>query len=529
MATRPPGAEPGRALEPLPSFGPFDSLTDVAHELYVDGFSERAAELCRTGLALAQAAGDVITGRYFRYVEAVSLQELGRDEDAVAVARELLADLGDDVEPMWRAKALSLVAEASSRMGEHSRAIGAVAEAHWLLRAVPEGTYGHLSASMAVGLALRSLNLLEEADAVLRTTAGVGGPGVDVLVAQERALLSAYWGTSLILVGRRDEATPRFAECASTARRMVALAWADGNPAMVARGDVIEAFAQMQLGSTALAASRVRDAATRFTPRPELVETHLMRLVLARDAAEAGTFATARDELEQLVVEADAARHEVWAAIGRWALAVVHVEAAGPHPAVEPLLHLTRVSFARVWSEREGRFAALQDRHQLRELTAETERISRVLVQDPLTRLGNRRLIDMTSEHAAYPWAVFVDVDNFKTINDTYSHGVGDVVLRMLGGIVRSQARETDLVARYGGDEFLVLLTGGGDAAAALADRIQRAVEDHDWGRAAPGLEVTVSIGVGPTADDAGDRWAAADAALLAAKRAGRNRVVVAH
>lgn len=519
----------GRSLVPVTEFGPFDSLADAAHGHYVDGFSERAVTLCRTGLALARAGDDVVSARYFRYIEGVALQELGRHQEAVEAADALLADLGDDVEPMWRAKALALAAEASTRIGEHARAVGAVAEAHWLLDAVRERTYGHLSASMAVGLALRSLNLLEEADAVLRSISGSGGSGVDVLVAQERALLSAYWGTTLILVGRRDEARGRFVECASTARRMAVLARADEDGAMAARADVIEAFAVMQLGAVGLAASRALDAATRFTARPELVETHLLRLVAARKAADDGRFDDARDDLERLVVDADAAGREVWAAIARWALAQVHVEQQGPHPAIEPLLTLARGALARVWSEREGRFAALHDRHQLRELTAETERISRVLMQDPLTRLGNRRLIDMTAdEHTDYPWAVFVDVDNFKTINDTYSHGVGDVVLRTLGGIVRTHARETDLVARYGGDEFLVLLGGGGDAAPALADRIQAAVESHEWSHLAPGLEVTVSIGVGPTDGGTADRWRAADAALLAAKRAGRNRVVVA-
>lgn len=512
-----------------PEFGPFDSLTDVAHGFYIDGFSARAVATCRTGRALAVAGGDVVSARYFRYIEAIALQELGRHAEAVRAGESLLAELGDEVEPMWRAKALALIAEASTRVGD-ARAIGDVAEAYWLLGAVPARTYGHLSASMAVGLALRSLNLLEEADAVLRSISGGGGPGVDVLVAQERALLAAYWGTSLILIGRADDAAARFVDSASTARRMIALAAADDDAAMVARGEVIEAFALMQLGTgdtVRLAAARARDAATRFTTRPELVETHLLRLVLARHAADEHRWAEAREGLENLVVDADEAGREVWAASARWALAQVHQEEVGPHPALEPLLTLARVALERVWSEREGRFAALHDRHQLRELTAETERISRVLMQDPLTRLGNRRLIDMTAErHADYPWAVFVDVDNFKAINDTFSHGVGDAVLRALGGIVRSQARETDLVARFGGDEFLVLLAGGGDAAGALAERVQHAVAAHAWGALADGLQVTVSIGVGPTDSARADRWAAADAALLEAKRAGRNRVV---
>jgi hypothetical protein len=83
-----------------------------------------------------------------------------------------LADLGDDLEPVWRAKALSLVAESSTRLGEHGQAIAAMAEADWLIHAIPARSYGHLSASMAVALALRSFNLLEHSDAALSRIRG---------------------------------------------------------------------------------------------------------------------------------------------------------------------------------------------------------------------------------------------------------------------------------------------------------------------------------------------------------------------
>lgn len=518
---------PGSGLLVPAEFGPFDPLSDVAHGYYIDGFSERAVEVCRRWVRLTQAADDVITTRYFRYIEAIALQELGRDLEAVEVAETLLRDLGADFEPIWRAKALSVVAEASGRLGQPGRAMTAMAEAHWLIRAIPAGTYGHMSASMAVALALRSVNLLEEADEALSGIRGVDNTVVELFVAQELALLSAYWGTSLLLIGRQDEAARRFATAASRARRMVRFAVAVDNEQMAARGEIIEAYAVMHLSGARLAAARAQDAATRFSARQELVETHLLHLVLARAAADDGRYDLAHEHLQELVDGAEAAGREMWAATARWALADVHEAQLGRHPAVDLMRTVASGAMARVWSEREGRFAALQDRHQLRELAAETRRMGRAVEQDPLTGLGNRRLLARTLDLGGHhPWAVFVDVDEFKTINDTFSHATGDQVLQTLADILRSQSREEDVLIRYGGDEFLILPTGGQDGAMAVAERVHAAVAAWPWATIRDGLQITVSLGVGRTRPEADDPWAAADAALSAAKRSGRNQVI---
>ncbi len=522
--TDPP--QPRSGLVAPSEYGPFDPLSDVAHGYYIDGFAERAVEACRRWVRLTQAAADVVTTRYFFYIEAIALQELGRDREAIEVAETLLRDIDDALEPVWRAKALAVIAEASARMGQHGRAMAAMAEADWLIRAIPAGSYGHLSASMAVALALRSVNLLEEADSALSGIRVVESPSVEVLVAQELALLSAFWAASLVLIGRQAEAAVRFALSAARARRMVRLARELGNEQMVARGEVIEAYAMMHLSDAGLAAARALDARHRFDPRPELVETHLLHLILARAAADASQFAVAQEHLHELIAGAEAAGREMWAATGRWALADLHEAQVGPHPAVGLMRSVASAALARVWSEREGRFAALQDRHQLRELTAETHRMGRAVLQDPLTGLGNRRLLAQTLDLGLHhPWAVFVDVDDFKTINDTFSHAVGDEVLRMLADILRSQSRDHDVLIRYGGDEFLILPAGDEGVAQAVAERVRSAVAGWPWGSLRDGLSVTVSIGVGPALHESDDPWQAADAALSAAKRAGRNRV----
>ena len=182
----------------------------------------------------------------------------------------------------------------------------------------------------------------------------------------------------------------------------------------------------------------------------------------------------------------------------------------------------------RAWAERDARYAALRDRHDLRRLASETDRAGRAADQDPLTQLANRRVLPAAFASAPEgAWAVFIDIDDFKGINDTLSHSVGDLVLQSLAEVLRAASRSTDVVARYGGDEFVILPSDGAVAAQAVARRVHEFVRRRDWGELAPGLTVTVSVGVGPLV--AGDHpLHAADLALLAAKDAGRDRVVVA-
>ncbi|MCX6998303.1 MAG: GGDEF domain-containing protein [Kiritimatiellaeota bacterium] len=163
---------------------------------------------------------------------------------------------------------------------------------------------------------------------------------------------------------------------------------------------------------------------------------------------------------------------------------------------------------------------------------------------DPLMGIFNRRYLDRqlaleAAEARRYhqPLAVLLlDLDQFKQINDTYGHLSGDTLLQRYGKLVVDTVRETDMVARYGGDELLVIAPNTALAAAVnLAERLRRAVESARLmpaGAAAPppAGRITVSIGVaclGPAASSARSLIAGVDAALYRAKRTGRNRVVI--
>lgn len=128
---------------------------------------------------------------------------------------------------------------------------------------------------------------------------------------------------------------------------------------------------------------------------------------------------------------------------------------------------------------------------------------------------------------------LFIDVDHFKNINDTYGHINGDVVLRELGDILRKQSRSNDIVTRNGGEEFTLLLKNCGLLEATnVAERIRTATEQHRfYTRNKDVIRITLSIGVScyPETTKSEEKLIEqADIALYAAKRNGRNRVCVA-
>jgi diguanylate cyclase (GGDEF)-like protein len=153
--------------------------------------------------------------------------------------------------------------------------------------------------------------------------------------------------------------------------------------------------------------------------------------------------------------------------------------------------------------------------------------------RDWLTGLFNRRYLAGVLERAdaavgPEPLSVAaLDLDHFKAINDRFGHDVGDRVLARTASVLQAQVRGTDVVARTGGEEFVIVMAGTAEAdAIACAERVRAALVAEPWGEIAPGLAITASIGVVCAQDTAVDAVVRlADRRLYAAKRAGRNRV----
>jgi len=175
------------------------------------------------------------------------------------------------------------------------------------------------------------------------------------------------------------------------------------------------------------------------------------------------------------------------------------------------------------------------------------QRIKEIGYQDPLTQAYNRRYFDLRftdeierslrqGENLA---CMFLDVDFFKKVNDTYGHHVGDLVLTQLVSLIKEQVRACDIVARYGGEEFAVVLPGVTlEGATEIAERLRKAVQvDSRITCDQGGLNVTVSIGLELlsalndkqlNAKEIGALLLQnADHALYKAKSSGRNQVVV--
>jgi len=170
------------------------------------------------------------------------------------------------------------------------------------------------------------------------------------------------------------------------------------------------------------------------------------------------------------------------------------------------------------------------------------QKLAHISKTDELTGLANRRHFEQVLEafyHQARRYnrplsVVVMDVDFFKAVNDAGGHQAGDGVLKLVASAVEEACRKADLPARFGGDEFAVLLpeTAAG-AAEAVAERIRRAVSEHTMSVRNVEMNITASIGIADLnageMDGPGAMMGLADRALYAAKQRGRNRVVQAH
>lgn len=173
----------------------------------------------------------------------------------------------------------------------------------------------------------------------------------------------------------------------------------------------------------------------------------------------------------------------------------------------------------------------------LRDLEEEMRRLRELALLDPLTELGNRRYLEsnlatLGQEAQRFGWRaglLYLDIDNFKQINDRYGHDMGDRVLRTVARTLRNAVRSIDVVGRWGGEEFLVLLKNiSEDDIVPVAEKIRRLVESCTIPKDGSLLHVTVSAGAsllkrGETHEELLCR---ADRLMYAAKAAGRNRVI---
>jgi len=181
--------------------------------------------------------------------------------------------------------------------------------------------------------------------------------------------------------------------------------------------------------------------------------------------------------------------------------------------------------------------------HRVEEATSElrqtNRRLAEVAQSDYLTSLANRRhfedslaknLIHRRANDASL-CLIFIDVDHFKAINDTYGHAAGDVVLRELAAVLLQSTRDNDMVARYAGDEFIIKMHCEQEVGFQRANAVMQAIQQHPFEWEGERLQVSVSMGLlshhASQDEDTETLMQRLDKALYEAKQSGRNRLVV--
>jgi len=174
------------------------------------------------------------------------------------------------------------------------------------------------------------------------------------------------------------------------------------------------------------------------------------------------------------------------------------------------------------------------NRQALQKANAKLEKLSNT---DPLTQLDNRSALEKNMSLAQKHYSlqqtistlIMLDIDHFKTINDTHGHPAGDAILQQLSQIITQTVREQDSVARYGGEEFAIILhKTSNEEANKFAERIRAKIEKNQFRFQDKIINVTISYGVAQIGSKQGDLWIeSADKALYQAKNQGRNQGVI--
>ena len=160
-------------------------------------------------------------------------------------------------------------------------------------------------------------------------------------------------------------------------------------------------------------------------------------------------------------------------------------------------------------------------------------------LRDPLTGTGNRvamdqtlqREIEMSRRHLQPLSLLMLDIDHFKRVNDSHGHSAGDEVLKAVAASIKSQLRNVDMVFRFGGEEFLILLSNTPrEAAAMVGERLRFAAQAQEYLADGQMIDLTVSLGCSTLlpGESAESLLRRADSALYVAKREGRNRLAMA-
>jgi len=518
-------------------FGPAHWLAFAAFDAYAKLSGDEALNAVRSNEALARALGDELTAWRCRDILVTALAANGRHDDSVAVAEELMEHYLATGDAAARLQILGQIVTTRFARNEFERALDELTDGLVALAHLHDAQRATAAAFLTIANAASSAEMFELASAQLRRGQQLIGSVGDLFLIRMAAAGVARnetrWAARLELIGRPDEAAARYGEA-----RRAALRAQRGDPLghWPRIGLLYEGFASTCLGDPELGRIRLLEALGTDAAPLGAEDTLILRLGLARACTALGLTEEAREHLQSTYGVLDTTFSRQWqVAIVLQAAGVERAE-NGDHAGIGLAGHAAVLLANSLWEERERRLEAVMVRMQMLDLAEENQRVEQAATEDPLTGLGNRRKLDsalheLTVDATASTCLLFIDLDRFKWVNDTYSHAVGDDVLKIVAGILQRESRERDVVARYGGDEFVIMLRGASlKTGTRVGERIRRAIAAHPWARIAPGLDVRASVGVaehGPGMTYT-NLMAAADSAVYEAKQAGRDRVAVA-
>ena len=468
------------------------------------------------------------------------LRILGEDPADVAESGALLTELAELAELSGDARMVGEVAAMRAHRtlgfghGEDALADAATAFAILTDAPVPAAAEDARRLSRALNglvLVLIKLGVHELADDVSRKAIAVAaahGTAMERLVHElNRIRLQLSWALRLERGGRLAAAATRFLGAAESARAAGVL-WSDALDRTPEGGRdcsiIRSAYALARPSADHLVVLDAVAATAHFTDDRIVLAIATARCLLAahRRADAAAALRPLRDELVD-------DRSEPGLAIS------LHRELSRIESGSDRSDALLRYSAAleeELWALRESRLTALRSHSEHHRLVREHGAVAAQALQDPLTGLPNRRALDLrlreiSTSANGQPCAIaLIDLDRFKAVNDARSHAAGDAVLRAVASSLRTALRAQDLVVRYGGDEFVVVLPATTlPVAQAVLTRATRAVAELPVDT---GAGVTMSVGVVrmPPAGSPDAALADADAAMYRAKRAGGNRVL---
>lgn len=449
---------------------------------------------------------------------------------AALQARAQAVELGD---VNGEAEALLNAGASHQRVDEHAAAIGYFEQAEQLLQSIDDPHLHHgLLRRMGVSCSLlgrhdKALGYIERSIAVLAASA----PAQDRM-SSRNSLINAHSRRIDATVKADGDRQAAYGALLPELEALIRDATAEGCHR-------IALLARANYGTVLVRAARYADGIDYLD---RLMDDLAVAGLKGDMGAAKGSIATAhlklgnhqraietfREALELLAAGSIAFQRDVWDGI------------AQAHEALDqPREALAAFKSARALEQKLTDSSALAslEKHEVRsDMARVTAELAKLADEDSLTGLANRRAAERALALAlegATPAPLvllFMDIDHFKAINDRFGHAMGDRVLRECAQLMRQGSRAGDIAARWGGEEFLLILMDA-DAARAgeIAERLRGAVQRFDWSSMDPALTVTLSIGLacsGETPANAGALLALADMRVYKAKAEGRNRVV---